>query len=72
MTAVWIDKPDNPGMANLGLECADIYGGVEVVNIADLTWRVALTDDFVTFAPVTGFHQLTDPGWLTRIADVDE
>jgi hypothetical protein len=66
MTAAWIDKRDNPGMANLGLQSADIYGGVAVVNIADLTWRVALTNDFETFAPVTGFDQLRELAWLIR------
>jgi hypothetical protein len=40
------------GMAEFGLVSTDVYGGVAVVNFADLTWRVALTRDFLPFEPI--------------------
>jgi hypothetical protein len=46
MSAEWVDKADNPGMAELDLRSADIYGAVAVINFADMAWRVALTSDF--------------------------
>jgi hypothetical protein len=52
MSAAWVDKADNPGMAELGLQSADVYGGVSVVNFADMTWRTALTADFATLRPI--------------------
>lgn len=64
MSATWVDKADNPGMAELGLQSADVYGGVFVVNFADMTWRTALTADFATLRPVTETKQLTDLHWL--------
>jgi hypothetical protein len=65
MSAAWVDKADNPGMAELGLDSADVYGGIVVINFADLTWRVGLTPDFAALIPVTGIQQLTDPSWIT-------
>ncbi len=64
MSAGWIDKTDNPGMADLGLASSDVYGGVVVVNFADLTWRAALTRDFLVFEPVSRLSQLRDLAWL--------
>jgi hypothetical protein len=64
MSTAWVDKTDNPGMAELGLESGDVYGGIAVVNFADMTWRVALTADFVQFRPTIEAEQLTDLGWL--------
>jgi len=64
MSAAWVDKADNPGMAELGLQSGDVYGGVVVVNFADMTWRTALTAEFVTLRPVISTTQLTDLGWL--------
>jgi hypothetical protein len=68
MSAAWVDKVDNPGMAELGLASADVYGGVAVVNLADLTWRAALTRDFVIFEPISTQEQLADLGWLVRVS----
>jgi hypothetical protein len=65
MSAEWVDKADNPGMAELGLRSADVYGAVTVINFADMTWRIALTADFSTLSPVTHLGQLTHLGWLT-------
>ncbi len=64
MSAAWIDKADNPGMAELGLDSADVYGGVVIINFAELTWRAALTPDFVSLLPVRVTEELTDLGWL--------
>ena len=64
MSAAWIDKADNPGMAELGLGSDDVYGGVVIINFADRTWRAALTADFATLLPVCDIEQLTDLGWL--------
>ncbi|MFZ0060258.1 MAG: hypothetical protein WAL35_09490 [Acidimicrobiales bacterium] len=66
MSVEWVDKGDNPGMVELGLESVDVYGGVVAVNFADATWRTALTTDFVKFLPVATRQQLADPSWLTR------
>lgn len=59
MSAEWVDKDDNPGMSNLGLDSTDVYGGVVAVNFSDRWWRVALTDDFVAFRPVLNLGELT-------------
>jgi hypothetical protein len=67
MSASWVDKADNPGMAELGLQSADVYGGIVVVNFSDLTWRMGLTHDFATLIPVTEIEQLTDLSWLASI-----
>ena len=65
MSAEWVDKADNPGMAELGLRSADVYGAVAVINFADMTWRIALTAHFSALSPVTGLGQLTRLSWLT-------
>ena len=64
MSVGWVDKADNPGMAELGLNSADVFGGVVAINFADLTWRVALTADFVQLRPVRGVEALTALAWL--------
>lgn len=64
MSAAWVDKVDNPGMAELALASSDVYGGVAIVNFADLTWRVARTLDFLAFEPVAAQKQLADLAWL--------
>lgn len=66
MSAEWVDKADNPGMAEFGLRSADIYGAVAVVNFADLTWRVAMTADFSALRPVIHLGQLTHLNWLSQ------
>jgi hypothetical protein len=66
MSAEWVNKADNPGMAEFGLRSADIYGAVAVVNFADLTWRTALTADFSALWPVIHLGQLTRLDWLSQ------
>jgi hypothetical protein len=66
MSAEWVDKADNPGMAALGLRSTDVYGAVAAVNFADKTWRIALTADFSALMPVTHLGQLTRLDWLSQ------
>jgi hypothetical protein len=64
MSAKWVDKADNPGMAELELRSVDIYGAVAVINFADMTWRTALTSDFSALTPIAQAGQLTRLDWL--------
>lgn len=66
MSAEWIDKSDNPGMAELGLHSTDVYGAVVVVNFGDRTWRAALTSDFESMMPVRTINELAQLEWLDR------
>jgi hypothetical protein len=50
-----------------GLQSADVYGGVVVINFVGLNWRVSLTPDFAILIPITGIEQLTDLGWLIPV-----
>ena len=69
MSATWVDKADNPGMAERGLQSADIYGAVVGINFADMTWRIALTRDFSELSAVIQVEQLTRLGWITLETD---
>lgn len=51
MSAGWLDTANAP-MVEWGLESADVFGGVVVVDLAVACMRVALTTDFVSLAPV--------------------
>jgi hypothetical protein len=64
MSAAWVDKADNPGMAGLELQSCDVYGAVAVINFADMTWRIALTPDFSALVPVIRIDQLARLDWL--------
>ena len=69
MSAAWVDKVDNPAMAELGLASSDVYGGdvyggLAIVNFVDLTWKEALTGDFLAFEPVAAQGQLVGLSWL--------
>jgi hypothetical protein len=64
MSAEWVDKADNPRIAELELRSADIYGAVAVINFADMAWRMALTSDFSALIPVTEAGQLARLDWL--------
>lgn len=64
MSAGWMDKVDNPGMQELGLGSDDVFGAVVVVNFADLTWRAAVTADFVALKPVRDLDEMSDLSWL--------
>jgi len=64
MSSSWLDKIDNPGMANWELDSEDVYRAVMVVNFASRQWRCVLTADFVTAHHVTTLTQLADLSWL--------
>jgi hypothetical protein len=67
MSVAWVDKADNPGMAELGLQSTDVYGAVVAINFADMTWRIALTPNFSMLHAVSSVEQLTDLGWLAGL-----
>jgi len=71
MSGAWIDKPDNPGMADLGLVSSDVYGAVIAINFADMTWRTALTNDFIELHPVTTLDQFNDLHWIVGAGATD-
>jgi len=62
----WLDRQDNPGMANWELTGADVHGLVVVVNFADAGWKGAATWDFSTVRPVSDPSDLADPSWLVN------
>jgi hypothetical protein len=62
MSAAWVDKRDNPGMAEWELQSADVYGAVIAVNFADMAVRAIVSDDFVGWRPVATVVDLVDLG----------
>jgi hypothetical protein len=60
MSAAWLEKADNPGMTEWGLDADDVYGMVVVVNFADRTISYALTIDFERLHPITALSELND------------
>jgi hypothetical protein len=64
MSAAWVDKADNPGMANWDLESDDVYAAIVAVNFADMAYRVAMTSNFAKFQPVLSIEQLNGLDWL--------
>jgi hypothetical protein len=67
MSAAWVDKRDNPGMANWELGSQDVYGAVVLVNFATMAYRAAFTADFLHLHPVMEQRQLADLEWLDHI-----
>lgn len=64
MGAGWMDKGDNPGMAEWGLTSDDVIGGVVFVRFRSREARIVLTADFDTFIPVVDERQLADLSWV--------
>lgn len=64
MGADWIDKADNPGMAEWDLTSADVIGGVVFIRFRTREVRFLLTADFATLAPVTDEAQLANLSWV--------
>jgi hypothetical protein len=66
MSGAWVDKADNPGMANWELHSQDVYGAVVLVNFAAMAYRAAVTADFSRLQPIRDLGQLADLGWLDQ------
>lgn len=64
MSAAWLDKPDNLGMASWGLTSEDIYAAIVLINFADLACKVLASGDLTTYKPVTSEDQLRCLDWL--------
>jgi hypothetical protein len=64
MDVGWLDKADNPAMSEWGITSEDVYGGLALINFAELRYKVALTSDFVTWQPIERLDQLRDVHWL--------
>jgi hypothetical protein len=58
MSLPWLSSPANPAMVEWGLEGANVYGAILIVDFADRSWRVALTRDYQTFRPVVELREL--------------
>jgi hypothetical protein len=46
MSAAWVDKADNPGMAEWDLHSDDVYAAVIALNFADMVLRAVVSADF--------------------------
>jgi hypothetical protein len=64
MDVGWLDKADNPAMTDWGVTSDDVYGGIVLVNFADLLYKVALTSDFANWRPIERLEQLAVLDWL--------
>ena len=60
MSAAWVDRRDNPGMAEWKLQNTDVHGAVIAVNFADMAVRAVTSDDFVRWRPVASLAELVD------------
>jgi hypothetical protein len=59
MSAAWLDDA-NAAMVEWGLEAADVFGGVTLVDLAANEARLAVTGDFVEFEPARGLESLDE------------
>lgn len=64
MDVAWLDKSDNPGMSDWDVTSEDVYGGLALVNFAELRYKLALTSDFATWHPIEQEEQLEALDWL--------
>lgn len=67
LEVAWLDKDDNPGMANWGLRSNDVYAAVVVVNLAQAQWRCAVTANFRDVRAISDPSQLIDLVWLDGV-----
>lgn len=70
MSAGWLDKVDNPGMAEWALRSEDVFGAIVLVNLAMPAFKIGVTADFEQFDPVTDLAHLVDLSWLDQRASV--
>jgi hypothetical protein len=66
MEVGWLDKSDNPAMSEWGVSSEDVYGGIVLVNLHELLFKVVLSSDFVSWRPVMRLEDLEDVDWLAR------
>ena len=62
----WLDKTDNPGMAEWGLQAGDLLGGIALVRFAQMELRLAVTADYLELLPVCDLDELVDLSWAWR------
>jgi len=58
MSAEWIDKTDNPGMAEWDLRSEDVYAAVIAVNFADMVVRAVVSVDLERWSPVASLEEI--------------
>jgi hypothetical protein len=58
MSREWLNRPDNPAMAEWELEADDLYAGVMVVDLASSIARTAVSGDFEDYVPVSDLTEL--------------
>ena len=58
MSAAWVDKRDNPGMAEWELQSADVYGAVIAVSFAEMVVRAIVSEDFERWRGVAALEDL--------------
>ena len=66
-TPRWLDKRDNPGMAEWNVESEDVYGAIFLINFADRLWKAVVTGDFGVFHAISGPDDLRDLSWLDEL-----
>lgn len=60
MSAEWINKADNPGMAEWDLRSDDVYAAVITINFGDMWSRAAISSDLDSWHPVGSLEELAD------------
>jgi hypothetical protein len=58
MSREWLNGPDNPAMAEWQLKADDLYAGVVIIDLAQLTARLAVSGDFESFIPAPALDAL--------------
>jgi hypothetical protein len=64
MEVAWLDKADNPAMVEWGIEGADVYGAVAIVNFDAPACKMVLSRDFIHWLPVVDETSLDELEWL--------
>jgi hypothetical protein len=64
MGVEWIDKDDNPGIAEWGLAAADVVGGVVIIRFPQMEARFGVTADYRSLVPIRAVEELADLSWV--------
>jgi hypothetical protein len=54
----WLNSPSNPAMTEWGLQADDLYAGVMTLDLALASARIAVSDDFESYRPLSGLEKL--------------